>query len=896
MRPERWQRIKELFESALEREPDKRAAFLDRECAGDEALRSEVESLLSSHEQSESFMESPAVEDAAADLLADDRKLQAGQAIGRYEILSMIGEGGMGEVYLARDSRLQRKVALKMLPAYLSRDRDRLRRFEQEARAASALSHPNVCMIHEISEAEDGRPYIAMEYVEGETLRQRLEREPIKLGESLDVAVQVASALAAAHEAGIVHRDIKPENIMLRRDGLVKVLDFGLAKLAEHPVSQIVTKAGTRSGVKTEPGVVLGTAQYMSPEQARGLAVDARTDVWSLGCVLYEMAAGRAPFEGSTTSDVIAAVLEHDPAPLTRYTREVPEAVEWMVTKALRKDREERYQTAKELLTDLRGLKHRLEFKAELERSAPPNRVSGAVLARSGGQAASAARTAEAGTAHPTSSAEYIVGEIKRHKRGAVLALATLLLAAAAITYFSYLAPTGKAIDSIAVLPFANASASPDTEYLSDGLTESIINSLSRLSNLKVIARSSVFHYKGRDTDPQAVARELGVRAVLTGRVVQRGDSLLVSSELVDARDKRHLWGEQYNRRTSDLLAVQEEISKEITERLRLRLTGEEQKQLTKHYTENTEAYQAYLKGRYHSNKHTEDGYRKGIEYFNQAIRLDRNYALAYAGLADAYYGLSNVFLPPKEAMPLSKAAAVKALELDASLAEAHASLARIMAYYEWDWSGAERVFKSAVYFSPSSAHAHQEYGNYLTMVGRPDVALPELKRAQELDPLSLEISMDVGWSFYFARRYEEAIKAFCEALETEENWYANIGLGLAYTQKGMYQDATATLRRAGHEGKWALGYTYAVSGNGNEAHRLLDELKKLQVERHVSPFEVAIIHVGLGEKDDALLWLDKGYEERGEDLVTLKVDPKFDNLRADPRFQELLRRVGFPP
>src|SRR2546425_1935798 len=505
-------------------------------------------------------------------------QLQSGTKLGRYEIRSKIGAGGMGELYLAQDTKLDRRVALKILPADVAAHPDRMKRFVQEAKAASALNHPNIITIYEFDEwgssptVREGVHFIATEFIDGETLRERMQNAPMKLGDVLDVAAQIASALAAAHAANIVHRDIKPENIMLRRDGIVKVLDFGLAKLTERvPPESVDMEAPTRAAFKTEPGVVMGTAIYMSPEQARGLPVDARTDIFSLGVLIYEMVAGRLPFEGKTTNEIVASILsDKEPLPLARYAREVPAELERIVEKTLRKDREQRYQTAKDLLLDLRSLQHRLEFAAELERSAPPQ-IDTMKTATSGEQIP--VETLGQRAPRETSSAEYLVREIMRHKRAAVIAL-TVLGTLAGIVYF-YFGRTnkpvagGSEINSIAILPFVNVNANADTEYLSDGLTDSLINSLSQAPKLKVIARSSVFSYKGKETDPQAVGRELNVQGVVTGRITQRGDNLSISVELTNARDKSHIWGDQYNRKISDLLAVQEEISSKISSELR---------------------------------------------------------------------------------------------------------------------------------------------------------------------------------------------------------------------------------------------------------------------------------------------------------------------------------------
>src|SRR5437762_5966119 len=567
--------------------------------------------------------------------------LSSGTRLGRYEIRSRLGEGGMGEVYLAQDTRLGRNVALKILPTDATSDHQQVRRFTQEAKAASALNHPNILTIYEIEES-DSTHFIAIELIEGETLRERMRKASMKLSEVLEVAIQIASALSAAHDAGIVHRDIKPENLMLRRDGIVKVLDFGLAKLTDPPVATSVdTEALTRAQIKTEPGVVMGTAIYMSPEQARGLEVDARTDIFSLGILIYEMVVGRLPFEGSNQNEIVASIIgDKAVPPLARYTQEVPAELERIVAKAARKNRDERYQTIKDLLLDLRALKQELEFSAKLERSAAPQaRVSPATMSGAPSSATDqlAASTVEASKAYPTSSAEYVITGIKQHKLVALVALVVIAGGIAGLAAYLHAHNTEVAIESIAVLPFTNQNHDPDSDYLSDGLTESIINSLTQLPNLKVIARSSVFRYKGKETDPMAAGKELGVRSVLTGRILQRGDSLAISTELLDVRDNKQLWGEQYHEKTSDLLSIQREIAKEITGNLRLKLSGPEQSRLAKHYTENAEAYQLYLKGRFYWNKRTEEGVRKGIEYFQQAIEKDPTYALAYTGIADCY-------------------------------------------------------------------------------------------------------------------------------------------------------------------------------------------------------------------------------------------------------------------
>jgi len=820
--------------------------------------------------------------------------LTSGTRLGRYEVHSQIGAGGMGEVYLAQDMNLGRRVALKLLPSEFTKDENRVRRFQQEARAASALNHPNILTIHEIG-SENSTYFIATEYIEGRTLRDHMSEAQMKTSEVLDVATQVASALAAAHAARVVHRDIKPENIMLRRDRIVKVLDFGLAKLTESETPD--TEAPTL--VNTDAGVVMGTARYMSPEQVRGLTIDARTDVWSLGVVMHEMLMGRVPFAGETASDVIAAVLEREPQALGLQGEEIPE-LKRIVSKALRKDCEERYQTIRDMLVDLKSLKQELELDAKLKRSTQSQSEEVEATATSIEQST----TANQETAAPTSSAEYVAGQIKRHKLSIGILLVTFF-AVAVLGYLLYFRRAGKeAITSIAVLPFVNASNNPDAEYLSDGISESLINSLSQVPNLRVVPRSTVFRYKGRDIDPQTVGRELGVRAVLTGRLVQRGDTLSIQTELVDVTEQSTLWGEQYNRKLADLLVVQEEISREISSKLRLKLSGEERKQLARRYTENTEAYQLYLKGRYHWNKRTAEDLKKGVDYFRQAIDIDPNYALAYAGLADSYNVLP-IWTPiqTKEAYPKAKWAALKALEIDDTLAEARISLAYTLFRYDWDWQGAEREFKRGIELKSNYATAHQWYSFYLSAMGRVEEAIVEIKRAQDLEPLSLFINSDVGSAFYRAGQYDQAIAQLRKTIELDPTFgYAHYNLGVVYEKKGMYDAAIDEMRNAVELSKSApdlilasLGHSYAVAGKRAEALDVLDQMKEKAKREHVSAYFIALIYTGLRDEDQAFVWFDKACQDREYFMPRLNDDLRLDAIRSDPRFAELMRCVGLP-
>src|SRR5437870_341646 len=762
MTPERWEQVGKLYQAALPLQPAERETFLGDACGNDTAMRREVESLLAAEDGAGSFLAAGAMKDAAKMLVEDKSLSLVGKELGHYQVLSLLESGGMGEVYLAEDTRLKRKVALKLLPAELTANQDRLRRFEQEAQAASALNHPNIITIHEIGQV-DGLNFIVTEFIAGETLRHRMATARMNLPAVLDVAIQAASALTAAHAAGIVHRDLKPENIMLRPDRLIKVLDFGLAKLIEPPPANMNSEAATVVRVDTKMGTVMGTAQYMSPEQARGLKVDARTDIFSLGVVLYEMLAGRPPFLGETTADIISVLLHKEPQPLSTLAPDTPAQLQHIVSKALRKDRDERYQTVKSLLIDLTTLKQELEFAAKLERSAAPEKQGAAAQNRAQTSTANAAieiAETQAATPRPTSSAEYIVSHIGRHP-GLAAGVAVLLLAAIAFGYWFYdhRASSLAQIEAIAVLPFVNASGNAEVEYLSDGMTELLINSLSQLPHLSVKARSSVFRYKGKDIEPQQVGQELKVQAVLNGHVVQRGDQLTLGLELVDVRTGNQLWGKQYNRKVTDLVSLQSEIARDVSEKLRLRLTSTEQQRVTKRGTQNAEAYQAYLKGRYYWSKYPAPGYEKSREYFQQAIDLDPTYALAYGGLAD-YYGFASAvgLLPPNENWPKAEAAANKALAIDDTRAETYNPLAAVKVYYYRDWPAAERDFRRGIELNPNYAEIHLHYAVCLVRFGRGEEALAEIQRAVELEPLGLGANADWGRILFYMRQYDRAI------------------------------------------------------------------------------------------------------------------------------------------
>ncbi|MBD0373150.1 MAG: protein kinase [Pyrinomonadaceae bacterium] len=795
-----------------------------------------------------------------------------GTCLGRYEIRSLLGTGGMGEVYLAQDTQLDRVVALKILPLDLARDQLRMRRFIQEAKSASALNHPNIITIYEVGEVEDTH-FIATEFVDGETLRQRIGQEKIGPDETLEIAIQVASALASAHDAGIIHRDIKPDNIMLRRDGYVKVLDFGLAKLTEKSNERLASEPEAMTLVNTEPGLVVGTVSYMSPEQARGLIVDTRSDIWSLGVVLYQMLTGHEPFEAATPTDQIVSIIERQPPPLSFYTENVPAEIERIILRALAKDRGDRYQTIVEMLNDMRQARNRLAFQTELKRSMSAGELKLAHITGdlSGRQAATpdASQTSVPTTARQPSS----IGKRRR--------------------------PRKKAIDSIAILPLINTGGDPNTEYLSDGITESIINSLSRLPRLRVMARSTVFRYKGKENDPREVGEELGVRAVLTGRLQLFGDRLMIGTELVDAFDGAQLWGEQYNRKLSDIFAVQDEIANEISEKLQLKLTGEEKRQLTKRYTHDTEAYHLYLKGRYFWNKRTHDCLERGLEFFKQAIEADATYALAYSGLADSY-ALLGVALPPRDAFPRAIAASLKALEIDDTVAEAHTSFAFPRMFFEWDWAGAEKEFKRAIELNPNYATAYQWYGRLLSALSRHNESIVNLQMAQALDPLSLSINTGVGVSYYMAGRYDEAIQQYRKALEMSSAFtVAHEHMGSALLKVGRHDEALEEFQAALRLDesdlglRSSLGHAYAVTGRTEAAEAILSELIEASKQKYVSPYFMVEILAGLGRIDEAFEWLERCYTDRAPHLIFLNAERKLDTLRSDPRFDNLLKRMN---
>jgi serine/threonine protein kinase/tetratricopeptide (TPR) repeat protein len=789
-----------------------------------------------------------------------------GQTISHYRIVEQLGAGGMGVVFKAQDNRLERAVALKFLPENLAQQPQALERFRREARAASALNHPGICTIYDVGE-QDGRAFIAMEFIDGETLRGHIHGKPLPLDEQLDLGIQIAEALDAAHAEGIIHRDIKPANIFVTKRGRAKVLDFGLAKLIPKGIATAAADSpAAPSDSSSVLGIISGTPSYMSPEQVRGDDLDARTDIFSLGLVLYEMATGTQAFRGGTGGAIIEAVLTRPPASVCSINPHVPPRLEAIIDKALRKDRSQRYQHASDILADLQRLK-RASDSGSVDRE--PDTQS--VPASPGDPLSSASNPGSRASTQPSGS---------------------------------FRAPrVSKMISSLAVLPFENVSRDPENDYLSDGITSSLINNLATVPKLRVMARSTVFRYKGREIDPQAIGRELHVRAVLTGRMMQSGGSLRIDTELVDVATGSQIWGAQFDRKPGDIFTIQDEISHEISGKLRLQLTRAEKKRLVRRHTEDPEAYRLYLQGRHHWNRWTEEGFYKAIGYFHQATQKDPGYALAYAGVADSYVLLGwNSYLPPKEAFPEGKAAALRALELAPDLGEAHTDLAAVLWLHDWQWPEAQREFQRSLELSPCYPTANHYYAECLMTMGRHAEALSRMKKSLELDPLSLIINVAIGWGYYHARQYDQAIEQLLRTVELDPNYpMTHWLLGLLYRKTARYDSAI----RAGEKGvqlsggsplmRAALAQSYAEAGGVKDAQQILDDLTKLAQHKYVAPQFFAGIHIGLGENDRALEYLEKSCAEHCHWLIYLHIDPGMDSLRGNPRFQELLRRVGLP-
>jgi serine/threonine protein kinase/TolB-like protein/Tfp pilus assembly protein PilF len=862
-------KMREIFLAAVEcYKPEQWPAHLDQACAGDEKLRRSVEMLLKAYMEDGPPLDPAATgENAASSFQAF--AVGPAMALGPYQLLGQIGEGGMGEVYRARDTRLGREVAVKVLPEAFANDPDRQARFEREARAVAALSHPNILAIHDYG-TQGAVTHAVMELLEGETLRDRLTHGPLPWKEAVEIGAAIADGLTAAHGKGIVHRDLKPENLFLTTDGRVKILDFGLARV--EPVLTCRNETSPYLPASTDPGIVMGTVGYMSPEQVRGQQADAPSDVFSFGCVLYELLTGKRAFQRETAAETMTAILHDEPQELANLEKQFAPGVGRIIRQCLAKSPIQRFQSARDLALALRAT------ASDPNLQKPP--LTGRPLSYVAG----------------VSAALLLIG--------AIAAGVFFLIRDAQHTGAGRPSKEKTPIEALAVLPFENVGGDPDAEFLSDGIAESIIKGLYEIRRLKVRPFTSVSRYKGRgkDLDLEEVGKQLNVQAVLTGKLTQRKEALSLSLELVDVQDLSGIWFGQYDCKRTDIQTMQEDVSRQVCAKLGLQLTDEEQKLLTRQHVTSTEAHLLYVKGRHFWNKRTREGLEKAIEYFQKATDIDPNYAGAWAGLADCYnfLGYGN-YRSPKDSFPKGEAAATKASALDPTLADPHASLGFVRMYWDWDFPAAEKEFRQAIKLNPNLATAHHLYSLYLTAMQRHDEAKKAIERAQEIDPLSVPITTDRGFELHYAGRNEEAIDQLRAALEMDPRFpLAHFWLGRVYTHLGQYKQALEEFEAVGPAlRQWqptlaAKGYLFGIWDKRKEAREVLDEFQSLRKGGHyATSYGVALVYSALGDKEEAFAWLDSAIEERSHWLVWLALDPRWDCLRANDRFRRLLQRVG---
>ncbi len=876
MDTDRLAQVERIYHAVLEVSEDEWPSFLTSKCGDDVELRQEVESLLPFAGQTLSLIDVPPI-DFAADLIRENERPDIiGKKIKHYRIVSQIGAGGMGDVFLATDTVLKRNVAIKFLSVQFAQNAAGLERFLREARSASALNHPNIITVYEVGKTK-GTPFIATEFIDGKNLRRVMDEGEISAKDALNIASQIASALIAAHSAGIFHRDIKPENIMLREDKLVKVVDFGLAKISGTPRIETKESVDQVDPQMSAPGLVMGTLAYMSPEQAAGKPVDSRSDIWSLGVVMFEMFSGQKPFKGTAPGDVIASILNDQPE---LPANEVPSEINAVISKMLAKDPERRYQSGEELLVDINELRRDLGIGTDYDTHA---------------------RTASNGTGTITgtsiSSAEYVVEGVRKHRASWAVA-AVVLVALLSVAGYLYLAPASAIASSIAVMPFENVSGDPNAEYLSDGMSEGLINGLSQLPEVKVVARSSTFKFKGQTLDLNKVANELGVQTILTGKVSKRDDALQISVELVNVNDNTQIWGETFVRKPTEIAQIQAEILDQIIGRLGLSIAKRKQQQIVEGNNADPQAYELLLKGRFFHAKGTEADAKKAIEYYDQAIALDPNYALAYAAASSSYLYLGvNGFSDPKEPLAKAETSARRAQELNPNLAEVHLATAGIK-QFSWDWPEAQREYKTAIDLNPNLASAHFRYSLFLSTQGRHEEALAEMRKTRELDPLKRGINLDIGYVLYFSRDYDAAIEQYGIGLELDPEYAGGYyGRGLINMAKGDLANAIIDYKEfirlnGDHTGiNCYLGSALAKAGRTDEAKAILRRLET--GKEYVSPVELAILYVGLNEEEKALASLERALAERDSQMQYLLIEPNFDQLRTEQRFAELVRKVG---